>query len=581
MVNLTINGTPVSVKKGTTILYAAQKAAINIPTMCFMKGVNEIAACRICLVEIEGLNRLVASCNTEVEEGMVVYTDSPKVRRARKTNLELMLSQHECYCPTCVRSGNCRLQKYANDMGLSGLPYDVHLTGETWDQNLPLVRENKKCIKCMRCVQICEKVQTLGVWDVINTGARTTVGVKDFQKLDTSSCVLCGQCIAHCPVGALRARDDTEKVYEMLGDPDIITAVQIAPSIPAAWGEDLGIPRKLATSKKLTAALKQLGFDYVFDTSFSADLTIVEEGSEFLRRILSGKKYDYPMFTSCCPGWVRFVKSQYPELVPHLSTAKSPQQMLGAVLKTYFAQLNNIDVRKLRVVSIMPCVAKKYERGLPLMDDAHGGTGSDVDLVITTRELVRMIKSSNIKVASLEDQEFDKPLGEGSGAGMIFGASGGVMEAALRTTYFLLTGKNPQDLDTFKEVRGLKGWKSVTYNVADMELRVAVASGLGNVRRLIEAIKRGEVHYDFVEVMACPGGCSGGGGQPIHEADHYVGDREESLYEADRNHRYRLSHENPDIIRIYDEFLTNPLSEKAHELLHTDIAQWDLTIQPQ
>ncbi len=576
-VTCTIDGVSVTVPQNTSILEAARGVGIRIPTLCYLKDLNEIAACRVCLVEIEGIHKLVASCNNHVWDGMVVHTNSPRVREARRTNVELILSQHNCDCPYCVRSGNCELQRLANDLGLSHLDYHKELPASRWDVKFPLIRDASKCIKCMRCIQVCDKVQSLNVWDVCNTGSRTTVDVSGGRTIRESDCSLCGQCITHCPVGALRARDDTQRAFAALNDPETITVVQIAPAVRAAWGESLGLPREKATVERLVAALRRMGFDYIFDTDFSADLTIMEEGSEFLERLQNRDRHPWPMFTSCCPGWVRFLKSQYPDMVENLSTAKSPMQMFGAVAKSYFAELLQVDPKKLFCLSVMPCVAKKAECDIPVMNDA--GAGPDVDLSLTTREIDRMIRAEHIDVTALGEEPFDSPLGTASGAGVIFGATGGVMEAALRTAYHLVTGENPSP-DAFRDVRGLEGWKEATFEIAGTPIRVAVASGLGNARRLVDAIRAGKVQYDFVEIMACPGGCAGGGGQPIHEAQELAGVRGDVLYGLDRVNHLRFSHENPSIQRLYGDYLMRPLSHRAHQLLHTDHTAWEMPLSP-
>lgn len=577
MVTLTIDHQTVSVSEGTTILDAARTLHIHIPHLCYLKDINEIGACRICVVELEGKEKLVPACNNVVEEGMVIYTNSPKVRQTRRINVELLLSQHNCRCATCVRSGNCSLQKVANDLNVLSVPYKIEETHLKWNDSFPLVRDFSKCIKCMRCVQICEKVQSLNIWDVANTGSRTTVDVSYNRKIEQADCSLCGQCITHCPVGALRERDDTQKAFAALADPHKITVVQIAPAVRAAWGEALGISREFATVKRLVAAVRKMGFHYIFDTNFSADLTIMEEGSEFLQRMQKAKENTMPMFTSCCPGWVRFIKSQYPDMVDQLSTAKSPQQMFGAVTKSYYAQLLGVKPEDIFCVSLMPCVAKKKECELPTMKS--DGVHPDVDLVLTTREIERMIKAEHIDVAQLPEEEFDQPLGIGSGAGVIFGATGGVMEAALRSAHYLVTGKNP-DPDAFRQVRGMDGWKEATFDLAGTFVRVAVVSGLGNTRKLIRAIRRKKVSYDFVEVMACPGGCSGGGGQPIADGEELAGERAQQLYGLDQISELRFSHENPSVIKAYEDFFEKPLSHKSHELLHTDHHGWDMPLAP-
>ena len=579
MVNLTINNRRLSVPEGTTIMAAAASIGINIPHLCYLKEINEIAACRVCVVELKGKDKLITACNNKVEEGMEIYTNSPKVREIRKMNVQLILSQHDGHCATCVRSGNCSLQSISNNLGIIDVPFREELEKTSWNMDFPLIRDNTKCIKCMRCIQICDKVQSLSVWDVVNTGSRTTVNVSGNRPIEEADCAICGQCITHCPVGALRERDDTDKVFAALNNPDVITVVQVAPSVRAAWGEQLGMTNEQATEKRLAATLKHMGFDYVFDTNFSADLTIMEEGTEFVEKLKRRNLNKFPMFTSCCPGWVRFVKSQYPEFVDHLSTAKSPQQMFGAVTKSYFAKKADIDPARICSISIMPCVSKKEEAALPQMADA--GYGQDVDIVITTRELVRMIRAESVYPMALDEVEFDSPLGEYSGAGVIFGATGGVMEAALRTAYNLVTGKNP-DPDAFKVVRGLGDgpWKEATFDVGGVEVKTATVHGLGNARKLLEAVKRGDAAYDFVEVMACPGGCVGGGGQPIHEGKEMAEIRSRNLYFLDSQNERRFSHENPEVLKTYEEYLEKPLSRMSHKLLHTDHHGWDMPLAP-
>ncbi len=569
MVNVTINHREISVPEGTTIMEAAASIHIQIPKLCYLKDVNEISACRICVVEVEGQSRLVTSCNNVVEEGMVIYTNSPRVRRNRRHTIEMLLSQHNMECPMCVRSGNCSLQSIANDLNVVGSFYKQELVLQEWDMHFPLIREANKCIKCMRCIQICDKVQGMNVWDVSGTGSRTTVGVSGCRDITSADCTLCGQCVTHCPTGALRERDDTTSFYRALEREDTVVVAQIAPAVRAAWGESLGLSREEAAVGKIADALRRMGVDYVFDTSFSADLTIMEEAHEFVEKFTKGELEEDTMFTSCCPGWVSFMKTQYPQMTGCLSTAKSPQQMFGAVMKSAFAKKLGIEPERIYAVSIMPCLAKKAEREMTLFYEEFAG--HDVDCVLTTRELDRMLKADYIDPHTLEDVEFDRPFGESSGAGVIFGATGGVMEAALRSAYFMVTGENPP-ADAFKEIRGVKqkGWTEAEFDIAGKKVSIAVVSGLKNTRMLMEAIRKKKVHYHFVEIMACPGGCSGGGGQPIHDGYELAGERGENLYFLDKNAKIRFSHENPDIRTLYQEYMGEPGGKRAHQLLHTE-----------
>lgn len=562
MVKFVIDGKNIEAKEGTTILAAAKSNGINIPTLCYLKGLNEIGACRVCMVEVEGVEKCVTACNNVVTEGMVIYTNSQKAREARKTNIELILSQHNFTCATCIRNGLCKLQDLTKEFGITETPYEVKYETREWDSSLPLIRDFTKCIKCMRCVQVCDKVQSLSVWDVVNTGGKTTVNVRGNKKLKEVSCSYCGQCIVNCPVGALKERDDIKRVINALDDKEKITIVQVAPAVRAAYGEGIGLSRAEATEKKLAGVLKTIGFKYVFDTVFAADMTIMEEGSEFLTRLDEIRKSGLPMFTSCCPGWLRFIKLEFPNLVSRLSSAKSPQGMFGALAKSYCAEILKVPEEKIFNVSIMPCLAKKDEATL---DNYH-----DIDAVLTTRELDRLLTATMISPKNIEEAEFDSPLGIGTGAGVIFGVTGGVMEAALRSAYFLVNKKNP-DADTFKDVRGLDGYKEATFDFGNgVEVKVAVVHSLSNARKLINRILKGQARYDFVEVMACPGGCINGGGQIINLEGSDLQARSDVLYGLDRINNLRFSHENPEVIACYNNYLKEPLSEKAHHLLHRD-----------
>ncbi|WP_458863288.1 [FeFe] hydrogenase, group A [Acidaminobacterium chupaoyuni] len=577
MVNAIIDNRPVCVEEGTTILDAAESIGILIPHLCYLKGLNEIAACRMCVVEVDGYERLVPACDNDVTEGMQVHTNSRRVREARRTNLRLLLSQHNTSCTTCIRSRNCELQNLAEDLNIHYQPYAVQPEPSVIDLSTPVIREAGKCIKCMRCVQVCDKIQDMHIWDIAGTGSRTTVDVSENRLLKDTDCTYCGQCITHCPTGALTARDETSRVLDALGDPEITTVVQVAPAVRVAWAEAFGLEPSFATPGRMAAALRSIGFDYVFDTNFSADLTIMEEGSEFVERFTHRDRYVWPMFTSCCPGWVRFLKSQFPSYTDNLSTAKSPQQMFGAVAKSYFAEKMGIDPHKMFVVSVMPCVSKKHECEIPTMRDACGD--QDVDVAITTREMTRILRSEHIRPMDLKEEQFDNPLGSGSGAAVIFGATGGVMDAALRSAYYLVTGANP-DPDAFRSVRGDRPWKESVFSIPGAgDVRVAVVSGLGNVRKLMEAVENGEVAYDFVEVMACPGGCAGGGGQPIHDGKEMAALRGDLLWGLDAKSVVRFSHENRDILDLYHDYLGKPLGERSHHLLHTDHHAWQMPSQ--
>jgi len=574
LVNIKINGKAVSVKEGSTILQAARENGFIVPSLCYLKEISEVAACRVCMVEIRGEDRLAAACNTLCREGMEIITDSPRVIEARRNNVELILSRHDCRCPTCSRNSNCALQNLAGDMNLLDPVFETKLPENDWDMSLPIIRTSSKCIQCLRCVNVCDKLQGMNVWDMLGTGRYAKVGVRGGMKLSEANCTYCGQCITHCPVGALRERDDTMKLLDAIKDPGKVVVLQVAPAVRAAWGEGLGLPPELATEKRMVAAFRALGVDYVFDTNFAADLTIMEEGNELIARLKDeAGKARIPMFTSCCPGWVRFLKLEYPDYVRNLSTAKSPQQMFGAVTKTYFAKKIGVDPKNIVCVSIMPCTAKKYEGSVPELNGA--GAGADVDIVLTTREVTRLMRLKGVNLYTLPEEEFDSPLGTGTGAAVIFGATGGVMEAALRTAYFVLEGRNP-DPDAFEVVRGLDGRKEVTMTIAGTPVRACVASGLSNARAVMEDIIAGRSSYDFVEIMACPGGCAGGGGQPITDGAELAGERGARLYKLDANSKLRFSHENPSVQQVYAEFFEKPLSHRSHELLHTDQTKWTL-----
>ena len=570
MVNFTLNGKALQTTEGTTILRAAEENGVAIPHLCYLKEINEIGACRLCVVEIEGMDRLAPACNTVITEGMVIRTESPRILAARKVNLQLLLSRHRTACTSCVRNGNCTLQTLSKQFNIREIRYDLKPEKNASSGACPIVRDASKCVQCMRCVQVCDKIQGVHVWDAVGSGSRSVVDTADRRPVAETNCTYCGQCVTHCPTGALTARDDTDKVFAALANPELTTVIQVAPAVRSAWSEEFGLDIDVATVGRMVAALRAIGFDYVFDTNFTADLTIMEEGSELLARLKEADKHSWPMFTSCCPGWVRFLKTQYPAFIPNLSTAKSPQQMFGAVAKSYFAEKKGLDPHKVFVVSIMPCSAKKAECELPAMKDACGD--KDVDVVLTTREFCRMLAQLNIAPAKLEETAFDSPLGSGTGAAVIFGATGGVMEAALRSAYALVTGKNP-DADAFAPYRPVPGkaWKESEIQIPGAgPLKIAVASGLANTRKLMDALQNGTAKYDFVEIMACPGGCAGGGGQPIHEGQELAAYRGKKLWKLDSDSLVRFSHENTDVQALYQEYLEAPLSEKAHHLLHTD-----------
>ena len=568
-VNITIDGIKVTVPADYTVLEAAKEAKIYIPTLCYLKDINQIGACRMCLVEASGTRGLAAACVLPVTEGMVVTTNNEKIRKARKANLELLLSNHNRECTSCVRAGNCELRTLCTELGVRDYPYEGSKTESVVDDLSPsIVRDNSKCILCRRCVAACNDVQKIGAIGVGRRGFKTRVGCIYDKSLVDSPCVNCGQCIAACPTGALHEKDSTADVWSALADPDKHVVVQPAPAVRAALGEEFGMPVGTCVTGKLAAALRRLGFDKVFDTNFGADLTIMEEGTEFLGRLTNGGVL--PMITSCSPGWIKYCETFYPEFLPNLSSCKSPHEMLGAVIKTYYAEKNGIDPAKIYTVSVMPCTAKKFEARREEL--SHDGL-ADVDAVITTRELARMIKEAGIDFVSLDDESFDEMLGDSTGAADIFGATGGVMEAALRTVYEKATGKTLESVD-FEAVRGVEGIKEATVDVGGTEVRVAVANGTGNASRLLEMVKSGEKSYHFIEIMGCPGGCVTGGGQPILTARQQMSMdakklRAAALYSEDAGKKLRKSLENPSIKKIYDEFFGEPNSHKAHELLHT------------
>ena len=569
MVNLTIDNQKVTVPKGTTILEAAKTAGIDIPTLCFLKEINEVGDCRMCIVEVEGRRGFATSCIQTVEEGMVVHTHTQNVLEARHVILDLIISNHAKDCLTCTRSGNCELQALATKFNVLNIEFEGERTEHKIDDLSPsIVRDFNKCILCRRCVAACKNVQKIGAIDCINRGFESCISTVGDHSLNDVNCTFCGQCIEACPTGALHEKETINDVWVKLKDPETTVIVQTAPAVRVALGEEFGMPIGTNVVGKMVTALKRLGFDKVFDTNTGADLTIMEEANEFIERFT--KNDNLPMITSCSPGWVKYIEMNYPELLPHLSSCKSPHEMFGAILKTYYAKREGLDPEKIYVVSVMPCIAKKFERQRPEMmeDNLY-----DVDNVITTRELARMIKQANIEFEKLEDSNFDSPMGEASGAGAIFGTTGGVMEAALRTAQDTLTGEDLPKID-FEQVRGGDGIKRATINIAGKDINVVAASGLANARTILEEIKSGKANYQFVEIMACPGGCIMGGGQPIKSskvrAEVDVRKlRADALYTIDEKSIVRKSHENPVMKKLYKDFLEKPGSEIAERLLHT------------
>ena len=569
MIHLTIDGVQVEVPQGTTVLEAARQAGIRIPTLCFLKGINEIGACRMCVVD-SGARSLQAACVLPAADGMVVKTNTPEIKKYRRNILKLTLSTHERKCLSCIRSQNCELQRLCRELEVDDEDAYKGVKNEyTIDDLSPsIVRDNNKCVLCRRCVSVCAAVQNVGVIGPVNRGFKTAIESPWEMKLADMGCINCGQCIVNCPVGALYEKDDTKKVWDLLKDPTKHVVVQPAPAVRAALGEEFGLPMGTSVTGKMVTAMKRLGFDQVFDTDYGADLTIMEEANELVERITNGGVL--PMMTSCSPGWIKYCETYHPDMLPNLSSCKSPHEMLGAMVKSYYAEKKGIDPKSIAVVSVMPCTAKKFEAARPEL--GHNGM-ADVDVVITTRELARMIKEAGIAFDRLPDSDFDPLMGESTGAAVIFGATGGVMEAALRTAYETITGETLENVN-FEAVRGIEGIKEANINIGGKDVLVAVASGTGNATKLIERVKSGEKPYAFIEIMACPGGCINGGGQPIVSAQAKMDidprvERAKALYNEDVDKPLRKSHENSEIKAIYADYLGKPGSHRSHELLHT------------
>ena len=576
MIKITIDGIETEVPENMTVLEAARTVGIDIPTLCFLKDINEVGDCRMCLVEVEGARGFVPSCMQKVADGMVIRTNTNEVNEARKNVLELILSAHEKKCLSCIRNGNCELQDLAQKFGITDVEFEGAINNkQVDDKSTSIVRNTAKCVLCRRCTSTCQKVQEIGAIECVNRGFDSAISTVGNKSLADVNCTFCGQCIQNCPTAALHEKENIDEVWEKLNDENTVVLVQTAPAVRVALGEEFGMPIGTNVAGKMVTALKRLKFDKVFDTNTGADFTIMEEASEFINRVLNAdEKKPLPMLTSCCPAWIRFIEMEYPEYLANLSSCKSPHEMFGAILKTYYAKKNNIDPKNIYVVSVMPCVAKKFERQRPEMqnEDLY-----NVDSVITTRELAKMIRQANMDFEDLTDSGFDNPMGEATGAGAIFGTTGGVMEAALRTAQDLLTGKDLEEIK-FEDVRGEKGIKRATVNVNGKDIRIIVASGLGNARKVMEMVKNGTAEADFIEVMACPGGCIMGGGQPIKSSKtrrkYDVRKlRADALYTIDEKSTIRKSHQNPVLQEIYKDFFGEPNGHKAHELLHTEYAK--------